>query len=192
MSLPIKESDIDLVQNIQNWYHDEFIKLYDVYCKKIYEFIFYKVWIKQVAEDLTSETFLKAYKNIWKFDINKKTKFSSRLYTIANNILIDHYRTNNTHIQYDWIKDLWNDLNMIQQIDSSYKLNEIVNFLETLDQFKKDIFIMRVWDKLSYEEISELTWKSVTNCKTTFSRTLKIVVEKFWHRSLIMLIMTWL
>jgi RNA polymerase sigma-70 factor (ECF subfamily) len=56
---------------------------------------------------------------------------------------------------------------------------EVIHYLEMLGGDKKDIFLLRIWDEMSYEEIAEIVGKSVENCRQEFSRTLKKVAEKF-------------
>lgn len=58
------------------------------------------------------------------------------------------------------------------RIDTNDKIGEILTFLDTLGKDQKDIVIMRLWDDLSYKEISEITGKSVDSCKKTVSRVL--------------------
>ena len=70
---------------------EAFSQMYDLYVKKIYKFIFYKTFHTQTAEDLTSEVFYKALKNIDKFDF--KYKFSTWIYKIAQNAITDYFRT---------------------------------------------------------------------------------------------------
>jgi RNA polymerase sigma-70 factor (ECF subfamily) len=69
----------------------EFSNIYDQYIDKIYRFVFLKVSSQDVAEDLTSDTFLRAWK-VYQKDKNKIKNCQSFLYKIANNLVIDHYR----------------------------------------------------------------------------------------------------
>ena len=67
-----------------------FSSIYDKYVDKIYRFIFIKVSSQEIAEDLTSETFLRGWQ-VFKEreDIENPPAF---LYQIARNLIIDHYR----------------------------------------------------------------------------------------------------
>lgn len=177
-----------IIKKIQEWEKDLFVKLYDEYIKRIYNFVYYKVWDKVIAQDITSETFLKAYNNIFKFDISKQTKFSSWIFSIAHNLVIDHFRENSKKTDYSWLEDLSEQNDMLDNIENRDKLKNVLEFLNSLDEFKKQVFLMRIWDKLSYDEISGITWKTISNCKTTFSRTLKLVVDKFWVAALLLFI----
>ncbi|MFZ5341178.1 MAG: RNA polymerase sigma factor [Patescibacteria group bacterium] len=66
--------------------------LYDHYFQKIYDFVFYKIGNKNDTQDLVSDVFMKVFENIGSFDIARGTKFSSWIYMIANNVVIDHFR----------------------------------------------------------------------------------------------------
>lgn len=67
----------------------EYSKIYDAYIDKIYRFIFIKVSSQEIAQDLTSETFLKGWES---FQDNKIENPQAFLYRIARNLVIDHYR----------------------------------------------------------------------------------------------------
>jgi RNA polymerase sigma-70 factor (ECF subfamily) len=69
----------------------EFSNIYDQYIDKIYRFVFLKVSSQEVAEDLTSDTFLKVWE-VYQNDKNKIQNCQAFLYKIANNLVIDYYR----------------------------------------------------------------------------------------------------
>ena len=67
-----------------------FSQIYDDHIDKIYRFVFFKVDSKSVAEDITSETFTRLWKQIY---LDKEIKNPSAfLFTAAKNLLVDHYR----------------------------------------------------------------------------------------------------
>lgn len=67
----------------------KFVKLYRQYRLPIYRFIFLKVSSREMAEDLTSETFLKSFGYLKK---NKAENPKALFYHIARNLVIDYYR----------------------------------------------------------------------------------------------------
>ncbi len=81
-----------LVERAQQGDADAFGKIYDELVKPIYRYIYYRV-DPQIAEDLTEETFLKAWQSLSKY---KKTKhpFSAWVFRIAHNLVCDYYRKN--------------------------------------------------------------------------------------------------
>lgn len=67
--------------------------LYDNNIKAIYRFVLYKTNHKEIAEDITSEVFVRAFEKIEKFKGN--SSFKTWLYTIARNLVIEWYRNKN-------------------------------------------------------------------------------------------------
>lgn len=56
---------------------------------KIYHYCYFKIYDKQLAQDITQETFLRFYKQEFNFDSSKHLPY---LYTIARNLCIDEFR----------------------------------------------------------------------------------------------------
>lgn len=184
-------SDNDLVTSIQQGKTENFVELYEKYVKKIFDFIFFKVGNKQDAEDLTSDTFLKAFDKIKTFNPQKNIQFSSRLYSIARNTTIDFFRQNHTdYPEYTRLEDQSVEIDMLQGIQDRDKLHQILQFLDTLGTEKKEIFLLRVWNEMSYDEIAHITGKTANTCKVTFHRTLQTVVQKFGYMGLCILLIT--
>jgi len=59
-------------------------------------------------------------------------------------------------------------------IDNRDKLHEVLDYMDTnLSERDKNIIMMRIWDDMSYEDISRITGESVSNSKKIVSRTLE-------------------
>src|SRR5689334_3625600 len=65
-------------------------EIYNLYFKKIFRFVFYRVGHKQAAEDLAEEVFLKAFTKL--ASVNEAGALEAWLYQIARNLVIDYYR----------------------------------------------------------------------------------------------------
>ncbi len=74
--------------------HDQaaFAELYNGYVEKIYKYVYYKVGNPSDAEDLCEQVFLKAWEAIGRYTWCGYP-FSSWLYKLAHNLVVDHYRT---------------------------------------------------------------------------------------------------
>lgn len=153
----------------------EFEKLYDSYFKKIYRFIYYRTGHKETAEDITSQTFIKALEKIQRFDLSRGT-FSAWIYCIARNKVIDHYRTRKSELDISGVWGLGKDPN--PDIEARDRLREAENYLKKIKKDQREIVLMRVWDGLSYKEIAEITGKNEANCKMIFSRTIGKLKEE--------------
>ncbi len=86
-----------LAKHAQEGITADFGELYDRYAEPLYRFVYYKVFSKEIAEDLVSDVFHKALKQLHSFNPTKGN-FSQWIYTIARNTVIDHYRTHKRNI----------------------------------------------------------------------------------------------
>ncbi len=81
-----------LVQRAQAGEADAFGELYDRYVSLVYRYIYYRVGTAQLAEDLTSETFLRALRRISSFTWQGRD-VGAWFVTIARNLIADHYKS---------------------------------------------------------------------------------------------------
>ena len=66
---------------------EAFAELYDLYIKRIYRFVFFKVGTHEDAEDIVSETFLRTWNVI--SEGGELKSFSGLLYRVARNLIVD-------------------------------------------------------------------------------------------------------
>jgi len=149
----------------------QFGALYDFYAEKIYRFVYFRVRHKETAQDLVSQTFFKALEGIKSFDLTKGN-FSSWLYRIAKNNLIDYWRTQKVHFDIDNLWDLSSEDNLAYDAEIKEKIQRVKECLVKLDGWHREIIIMKIWDGLTHKEISEILGKSEPSIKMTFSRAM--------------------
>lgn len=178
----------DIIIDCQKGDTERFAEIYDLYIRKIYKFIYYKTLHKETAEDLTSETFLKSMKNIKKFDVSRQ--FSSWLYKIAQNTVIDYYRTSKKTENIDDVWDIKDEEDFIEKLDNKLSFKKIKKHLSGLPSMQRDIIIMRVWQDMTYKEISEIIGKTEENCKVIFSRTIAKLRQSIPLTTLILLVIS--
>ncbi|KPU27275.1 RNA polymerase subunit sigma-24 [Caloranaerobacter sp. TR13] len=87
--------DKKLIKRCQKGDKEAFQELISKYHPFIYKFLVKIAEDEQLAEDLTQDTFLKIIRNIDKFDIDRKAKFSTYAVAIAKNLYIDYLRKEN-------------------------------------------------------------------------------------------------
>lgn len=83
---------IGLVQRAQTGDAEAFGELYDRYVDQVYRYVYYRVASTQLAEDLTSETFLRALRRIGSFTWQGRD-VGAWFVTIARNLIADHYKS---------------------------------------------------------------------------------------------------
>jgi RNA polymerase sigma-70 factor, ECF subfamily len=149
---------------------DKFGALYDAYFQKIYNYIFYRTRHRETAEDLVGATFLKAVKYLGNFDA-RKGNFSAWIYRIARNTLYDHYRsTKGTESLEDSEEEIASPSNVEKEVSDKQLAAIVKGHFKELSKDQQEVITMRIWDGLSYAEISEVLGKSESSCKTIFHR----------------------
>lgn len=179
----MQKDEIDLILQLQQWDLDSFTPLYEKYFQKIYSFALMKAdWNIQIAEDATATTFMKAFENINKFSAEKEgSSFIAWIYNIAYHSLLDILRRKES----DSINDennITDNSDYIEYFQKHVQTEQILAYLEELWSDKKDLFILRIRDNLSYDEIAEVLWKRSSTCRKDFSKLLKKVANHFKYR----------
>jgi len=171
--------DLKLVKKFQTWDTQTFSVLYERYIDKIYKFVYLKTYDTSLAEDICQDVFIKALDTLPKFKVDKNSSFKSWLYTIAYHKVVDSYRKDKKDTSLEEVLELWQETDVHKLIDDKQKLKEVIAYLNGMKKEHRDVIFMRVWEGLSYKEISEITGMSTDNCKKIFSRTCKKLNEHF-------------
>jgi len=151
--------------------------LYDYYIDKIYRFVYYKTFVKEVAEDITSDVFHRALIKINSFDV-KKGVFSAWLYRIARNAVIDYYRSQKFDVPLEDVFEIGTDDRTPETIDALSGLSKVTEYLETLTPKQREIITLRVWEEMSYQEIASVVGGTEDSVKMAFSRGIRDLREK--------------
>jgi RNA polymerase sigma-70 factor (ECF subfamily) len=77
---------------------EAFGQLYDHYVSGVFRFVYYRVGSQQLAEDLTSETFVRGLRAIQRFNWQGKD-FGAWLTTIARNLIADHFKSSRSRLE---------------------------------------------------------------------------------------------
>ena len=153
---------------------EDFSLLYDQFSPKIYQFIYFRTFHKETAEDLTSQTFCKALERYDRFRPDKGG-FSAWLYAIARNTLIDHYRSFRPAANIEDFFSLSDRADAPLDISCRQQLLKVRKYLDQIKKEHRDVVIMRLWDDLPFAEIARLAGKSEGACKMIFSRAIKSI-----------------
>ncbi len=154
-----------------------FSQIYDDHVEKIYRFIFFKVSSQEIAQDLCSETFLKAWQSFKDKKIDNPQAF---LYQIARNLVIDHYRekgrTQTVSAEFVSIIDPEQDLEKKTLQDSD--LTSIQAVLAEIKPEYQEIIVYHYINDLTVPEIAKILNKSQGAVRVTIHRALKAVKNR--------------
>jgi len=152
--------------------------LYDHYQPAIYRFVLFKTGRREDAEDLTHQVFLRAWERIRSYK-PRGFPFSSLLYRIARNQVIDHYRA---HRETATLEDAELVLaaapSVAQDVDNRLATERVRETLKELKSEYQDVIILRFIEELSVEEAAKTLGKSVGATKVLQHRALKQLRER--------------
>ncbi len=153
---------------------EAFRLIFDRYGRPIISFIYDMVGNRDLAEDLTQETFVRAYRNLR--TLRDDTKLSTWLFGIAKNVAREslrsrHRATEGVRIEDDRVMELSDgglppDRQLLDK-----ELNGVIrDALGALDEDKRLVFTLKIFQQRSYEEIAEITGSSIPKLKTDLHR----------------------
>ncbi len=158
---------------------DDFKSLFDQHYEGIKSFLYYKIGDIEIAEDIVQEVFLKLWDK--RASIELKT-VKSFLFTIANNMAINHLKHRN--IVFNFARNEHHN----EKVDSPHYELEMKEFKENLERLLAEmpenyrvVFLMNRIDKLTYNEIAERLELSVKAIEKRMSNALSFLREKLKH-----------
>ncbi len=173
-------ADEELVTQFKNGRERAFNELMRRYNGRIINYVYRIVGDRDRAEDLLQDTFVRVYRNIDRFDVERK--FSTWLYTIATNLAKNELR-NKGRSPLLYFQDFFfrkSDQTMFEAVDGQVgpddlvyhrELEKIVSqAIEKLPQRHKLVFTLREREDKSYEEISEILDCNIGTVKSRLNR----------------------
>jgi RNA polymerase sigma-70 factor (ECF subfamily) len=147
----------------------DFLALYESYATEVYRFAFWLTGDSTEAEDVTSETFIRAW--VKRNGIRTET-LKAYLFTIARNVYLEHQRKRKHHVALD---DVYPDPapGPDKLIESQLELLRARRVLQALPEIDRAAFILRVQHELPYAEIARVLGLSLTATKVKVHRVRK-------------------
>ena len=161
-------SDAALVRNYINGDESSLTILINRHQQRLYNFIYSKVYDRDVAEDIFQDTFIKVINTLKLGKYNEEGKFVPWIMRIAHNLVIDFFRRNkrmpkfNNREDFDIFNVLSDaSLNAEAELVRSQIHNDIRNLVEQLPIDQRTVLKMRIYNDMSFKEISENTSVSI-------------------------------
>jgi len=171
-AMPRANDDTALVYRAIEREEEAFSELYDRHVVRVYRHLYYMVGNAAEAEDLTSQTFLRAWEAIPRYQV-RGAPFVSWLLRIAHNLGVSHLRSKKESSQ---LHDGIVDEKMRIDPESSYMQTadeELVHAaILLLREEQRQVIILRFIEDLDYKEVSEIIGKSVAAIRVIQHRAL--------------------
>lgn len=156
---------------------ESYQKIYDAFARKVLNFIYRMVNSVEEAEDLTQETFVAVFKKLGSLKDNDK--FEPWLFRIARNFVYQRYRARSpVSVPIDALdEDGQPATQLIDQRknpDEAFEAQEledvVQNEINRLPEKYREVFVLSAIQHLSYQEIAEITDRSLPSVKTDIYR----------------------
>lgn len=167
---------------------EAFGEIYDSYVKQIYRFIYFKVPSAEQAEDLTSETFLKA----WHYLKEKRDvpNLQALLYSVARTVVIDWYRAaaaERGNVSLDEptgmeVADGGSD-KLQHEVEVRFDTTLVLEKLRGLKDEYREVVILKYLDELTTGEIAEVLGKTPANVRVLVHRATKALTDAMGNES---------
>ena len=157
--------------------------LLDTFCNDVYGFQLKRTENENDAEDITIQTFSRAFDKINSFDENYK--FKTWLFTISKNIHIDFLRKKKTsvsHEEADGTTEHFYDIidetpTPEDKIITEQNLSKLLRNIKKLKPHYQKVINLRYFQELSYLEISDKLNEPMSNVKVKLLRAKKLLAE---------------
>ena len=170
----VMNSASDLIARTRAGDREAFQLIFERYSRPVISFIYDMVSERELAEELMQETFVRAYRNL--AALREDARLSTWLFGIAKNVARESLRTRHrddqrVEIDADGVMELRDDKLPPDRELLDKELNGVIReALATLDDDKRMVFTLKIFQQRSYEEIAEITGFSIAKLKTDLHR----------------------
>ena len=171
----IIQDEKDLLAQAVSGNKEAFGQLYDLYAPRLFRFIRLKVGSQVLAEDLSSESFLRTWEYLSNKDNTVEGNFGGLLYKVARNLIADYYRKKSSQEVF-----MGDDFHLFleeepakDEIGSKEIADQIHKALVDIKEEYQDVLILYYIDQLSVLEIAKILDKSQGAIRVLIHRGLK-------------------
>ena len=135
---------------------------------KIFGFIYSKVGDRDLSDDIFQDTFIKVIRTLKSNAYNEEGKFLPWVMRIAHNLIVDHFRHNKKMPLYRETEEFSifsimtdDSLTIENKLISDQVIKDLRQLVEELPLDQKEVLVMRLYQDMSFKEISEATGVSI-------------------------------
>jgi len=166
-------TDVELITRAKAGEFEAFGELYRRYIALIYRYLRSRVSLKEEAEDLAEEVFLKAFQGLERYE-ERGVPYGAYLYRIARHTLVDYYRKRDSQpsaATIDTVEDDQSDPAL--HVDQREQFRIIAHYLGMLPQSDQEVIRLRLLLELSSEETGQWLGKRAGTVRVQLFRAIK-------------------
>lgn len=173
-------NDQNCINNVLKGRINDFSFLVEKYKVMVFSLAIKMLHSKEAAEEVSQDTFVKAYKNLAKFEGN--SKFSTWLYKITYRNCLDVLKKNLVKYHFADVNEVTNNQiaatdSVLQEIERRERSVIVNNCLQELPEDERTILWLFYFEELSLKEIIEVTSLSKSNVKVKLHRARKRLLK---------------
>jgi len=173
-----------LVKQAKSGDSEAFARLYDAYVERVYRFVRLRVSEEELTEDLVSQVFLKAWENLHRYK-SGGSPFIAWLYTIAKNLVVDHYRTQKKLVPLEEAAVLASDRGRPdEEVQTRFDLDAMRDALQFLTRDQQQVLILKYLAELPNDNIAKIMNKPEGTIRGLQMRALQ-TLAKFMKKELV-------
>lgn len=140
---------------------EAFGELYECYQLSVFRYLYYRTGDTQLAEDLTSEVFLRMIRALPGYQ-QKEVAFQAWLFQIAHNLLNDHYRKANVRNHVELEEDMMEEMTSTRARPVEYTLNSMTlnQAINRLSGEQRDVIVLRFISGMPIAQVAQTLNKS--------------------------------
>ncbi|MFJ8066078.1 RNA polymerase sigma factor [Psychrobacillus sp. NPDC096426] len=161
----------------------EMEQLYKEYSDRVYSYIYFLVRHRECAEDLTQETFYKAYRGLESF--NKQASVATWLLKIARNVTYDYFRRKRVIQFFTFDKEHDIETNTLSPDSQFEQKEQLARMYDSLSKLKKDyqeVLLLRKVQECSIKETAYILGWTEAKVKMKMTRALEALKKEFHEK----------
>lgn len=148
-------TDVELMLQVKDGDLEKLGLLFEKYKKFLFAYFFRFSVSQQTSEDLVQNVFFRMLK--YRHNYSGKGKFTTWMYSIAHNLVIDHYHKNKKYVEEE---DIDSKPDCVDTIDRTLVTKEEMDLLQQafqkLKPHEKEVLILAKYQNLTYKEVGSI------------------------------------
>lgn len=166
-----------LIEKAKNGDKEAFGDVYKLFVQRVFRFVYYMTGDRLSAEDITQNTFVKAWRNIALYN-PERGRVATFLFAVARNLVIDEQRKKK-NISLENTGEIETSDDAIERLSRIEARESVTKIMKSLDEDEKQFLILRYFEELSFAQIGSIFGMKETAVRVRVHRILRKLRKSF-------------